>query len=175
VTPRDEHVFPYYRSPQEIRDESFTRRLRGFDENEVREYLSLLADQVQSLELERAEMIAELEHLRGGDQGPREHSATSPSRATAPAPEGGQAATVLSHAQDVADQLLDAASRQSREIVAAAQAQGQEVIRQARARTFDRMQALYDELDGDFRRLGDAMRLYGGSDDHPPVPPRRDL
>lgn len=156
VTSHDEHVFPYYRSPQDIRDESFTHRMRGFDENEVREYLCLIADQIESLERERAEMIAELEAPRHADDRPTDNGGITPN--PGPQAEGGQAAAVLSHAQKVADQLLDAATHRAQEIIAAAQTQGHQVVRQARIRTLDQMQTLYDELDGDFRRLGETMR-----------------
>jgi cell division septum initiation protein DivIVA len=90
------------------------------------------------------------------------------------APDGAQAAAVLSHAQEVADQLLDAASRRAQEIIADAQRQGHEVVRQARIMTQDRMQSLYDELDGEFHRMGEAMRP-STPDPLPPAPPRYDI
>jgi DivIVA domain-containing protein len=160
VTSEDEHVYPYYRSPEDIRNEPFTHRMRGLDESEVRAYLDLLADQMAAVEWERSEMAAELERLRAREEQPSEHPQTTPSPAPGSAPGAvqPQAAAVLSHAQEVAEQLLDDASRRAQEIIAAAQRQGHEVVRRARIRTQDRMQSLYDELDGEFYRLGEATR-----------------
>ena len=56
-------VFPYYRSPQSIRNEVFSQRLRGLDADEVDEYLNLLADQVETTERERSELLAEVARL----------------------------------------------------------------------------------------------------------------
>jgi cell division initiation protein len=174
VISQDEHVFPYYRSPQQVRNESFTHRMRGLDENEVREYLDLLADQIEAVEWERTEMVRELERLRAGDQHLNEQPHVTPSPMPEAAPDGAQAAAVLSQAQEVADQLLDAASRRAQEIIADAQRQGHEVVRQARVMTQDRMQSLYDELDGEFYRMGEAMRP-STPDPLPPAPPRYDI
>lgn len=174
MTSQNEHAFPYHRSPRDIRDESFTHRMRGLDESEVREYLDLLADQIEALEWEHNATIAELERLRARDEQLKEHPRTTPSPVPETAPEGVQAAAVLSHAQDVADQLLDAASRRAQEIIAAAQTQLHETVRLARIRTQDRMQSLYEELDGEFHRLGEAMRL-SGPDGPPPAPPSHDV
>jgi DivIVA domain-containing protein len=156
----DEHVTLYYRSPGDIRNESFPHRIRGLDEDEVREYLDLLADQMEAYERERREMAAELERLRAGVAEHLEHPPMPPSPVAASAPDGvpPEAATVLRRAQEVADQLLDDASRRAQEIIEAAQRQGHEVVRQARITTLDRMQSLYDELDGEFRRMSETIR-----------------
>lgn len=173
VTTHDEHVFPYYRSPQAIRNETFTHRMRGLDESEVREYLDLLAAQVESVEWERAEMVAEIERLRARNQQLTQQSPINqaPPPPPANAPGGPQAAAVLGRAQEVADQLVQDARRRAQEIVAAAQRQGREVVQQARVRTQDRMQALYDELDEDFHRLSERLRPPDGL---PPGPRRYD-
>jgi len=156
----DEHVSLYYRSPRDIRNESFPHRIRGLDEDEVREFLDLLADQMEAFERERREMAAELERLRAGGAERSEHSPMSPGAVPGSGADGvpPEAAALLRRAQEVADQLLDDANRRAQEIVAAAQRQGQEVVRQARVTTLDRMQALYDELDGQFQRMGESIR-----------------
>jgi len=156
----DEHVSLYYRSPRDIRSESFPHRIRGLDEDEVREYLDLLADQMEAFERERREMAAELERLRAGVAQHLEQLPVTPSPVAVSAPDGvpAEAAAVLRRAQEVADQLLDDASHRAQEIIAAAQREGHEVVRQARITTLDRMQSLYDELDGEFQRMGEAIR-----------------
>lgn len=172
----DEHVFPYYRSPKAIRNETFTHRMRGLDEAEVREYLDLLAAQVEATEWERSEMVAELERLRARNQ----HMSQNPqARQSAPppaqsGPDGARAAAVLSRAQEVADQLIQDANRRAQQIVAAAQRQGQEAVQRARVRTEDRMQSLYEELDAEFRRLSAGPRSPG-SPGQPPSRSRYDI
>ena len=53
MTSDDDQVFLYYRSPEAIRNETFARRRRGLDPDEVNEYLGLLADQVETFNRER--------------------------------------------------------------------------------------------------------------------------
>lgn len=173
MTSQDEHVFPYYQSPQDIRDESFSHRIRGLDEKEVREYLDLLADQVAALEWERTEMIAELGWLRTREEQRKEPTQITMSSEPDKAPEAVRAAAVLSRAQEVADQLIDTASHQAQQIIAAAQTQGREAVRRARLRTHEQMQSMYEELDGEFHRLGEVIRP-SGRDKLPPTPPRYD-
>lgn len=176
MTSEDEHVSLYYRSPEDIRHESFTHRIRGLDESEVREYLDLLADQVEAFVRERTEMVAEVERLRARDEQVKERPQNTPSPVSESTPEGGnaQVAAVLSQAQDVADQLLADASRQAQEIVETAQRQGREVVRRARLRTRDQMQSLYDELDAEFHHIGEALRP-SGQDRLPAGPARQDI
>ena len=64
--PRSEpaQVFPYYRSPQPIRNEVFSRRLSGPDPDTVDEYLNLPADLAKTTEPQRTHVRSELEHLQ---------------------------------------------------------------------------------------------------------------
>lgn len=64
MTNSDHGISLYYRTPSSIRDETFQRRMRGLDADEVYEYLDLLADQVQAMEAERSEARAENERLQ---------------------------------------------------------------------------------------------------------------
>ena len=68
MTSNEDQGFPYYRSPESIRNEAFSRRMRGLDENEVREYLDLLADQVQAADHERREFRGDNERLQSENQ-----------------------------------------------------------------------------------------------------------
>ena len=166
MTSEEEHVYPFYRSPRDIRNESFTHRRRGLDEKEVREFLDIIADQVEAIEWERTAMVAELEQLKAQHQ-------VTPGSVSESVPEQVQATELLRRAQEVADQLLDAARHEAEEIVAGAQRQGHEVVRQARVKTHERMQSLYEELDRDFRRIGEAVPR-SAPDRLPPAPPRND-
>ena len=120
-------VFPYYRSPQSIRNEVFSQRLRGLDADEVDEYLNLLADQVETTERERTELLAEVERLQaevarlGGRVDLAGSGETSPR----------EASVVLSQAQQVADQLVEEAVARAQEIIAEAHVQQREILQAA--------------------------------------------
>jgi cell division initiation protein len=121
-----EHAFPYYRTPDEIREQEFAHRMRGLDEFEVREFLDLLADQVRASESEGAEYRAEIERLRGEvkrlqDQGPqRDSDEINP-----------QAVMLFSQAQQVADQLVEEAVRHARDMMTSARNQQREILQRA--------------------------------------------
>lgn len=143
MTTQDEQVFPYYRSPGAIRDQQFAHRVRGLDEEEVYEYLDLLADQVQATELERAETRAELQRLRAENERLRmdnERLRADNERLRAqPAepmevhrPANQDAVTLFSQAQQVADQVVEEAVRHARDLLAAARAEQRQILQQAR-------------------------------------------
>ena len=118
-------VFPYYRSPHSIRNEVFSQRLRGLDADEVDEYLNLLADQVETTERERSELLAEIERLKAEparSEGPRTPSVGADSR---------EASMVLHQAQQVADQLVEEAVARAQEIIAQAHVQQREILQAA--------------------------------------------
>lgn len=123
---QEEHVFPYYRSPSAIRGQVFTHRVRGLDEAEVREYLDLLADQVQAADHERAEVRAENERLRAENARLRGDAPGNGSDDISP-----QAVALFSQAQQVADQLVEEAVRHARDLMTAARAQQREILQQA--------------------------------------------
>jgi cell division initiation protein len=126
VTQQPQHDFPYYRSPAAIRGEDFSHRVRGLDEDEVREYLDLLADQVEASERERTTLHAEVERLRGELQSLR---ASRPD----PAPDeiSPQAVILFSQAQQVADQLVEEAVLHARDLMTSARHQQREIMEQA--------------------------------------------
>lgn len=119
-------VFPYYRSPSSIRDEVFTQRLRGLDQDEVNEYLNLLADQVEACERERTELFEEIYRLRGEVARLRGSDPAPGTDESAP-----QAAVVLSQAQQVADQLVEEAVSRTRELIASAHEQQRQILEAA--------------------------------------------
>ncbi len=117
--------FPYYRSPSAIRNEEFTHRMRGLDEDEVREYLSLLADQVQAGDHERAAQRSEIERLRDEVHRLREESEDT-SADISP-----QAVALFSQAQQVADQLVEEAVRHARDLMTSARNQQRDILQRA--------------------------------------------
>ena len=117
-------AFPYYRSPSAIRDEPFSHRMRGVDESEVREFLDLLADQVQACDVERTQLRDDNERLN------REVDSL---RAQQPV-EGEinpQAVILFSQAQQVADQLVEEAVIHARDLMTSARNQQREILEEA--------------------------------------------
>lgn len=127
MTQQPEHDFPYYRSPAAIRGESFSHRMRGLDEDEVREYLHLLADQIEASERERSTLHAEIERLRGEVEGLHDARPESAQDEINP-----QAVLLFSQAQQVADQLVEEAVVHARDLMASARHQQREIMEQAR-------------------------------------------
>lgn len=123
---QEQHVYPYYRSASSIRNEAFSHRMRGFDEAEVREYLDMLADQVQAADAERAELRADNERLR--IELDRIQSGESKPDADDLSP---QAVALFSQAQLVADQLVEEAVRHARELMTSARQQQREILQKA--------------------------------------------
>jgi DivIVA domain-containing protein len=172
MTSNDDHQdFPYYRSPSSIRDETFTRRMRGLDADEVYEYLDLLADQVQAAELERREyraenqrLQAELERVRGElaefeQQGDRVNE---------------QVVKMFAKAQLVAEEMVDDVSRDARERLGQARAHERQIVEQAVNAAGDQvrsyaeaaqaqMQSIMSSFASQVEQLGDASRVTGSS------------
>ena len=85
-----------YQSPASIRSEVFSHRMRGLDEDEIREYLGELADQVEAMDAEIKDLRNQNRDLR--DEMERASTEISP-----------QAVALFSQAQEVADQLVEEA------------------------------------------------------------------
>lgn len=109
-----------HESPSDIRREVFGHRMRGLADDEVRDYLDLLADQIQALDDERAARRAEIDDLRRENRELREELA----KAADVCPE---AAALLHEAQQVADQVVEEAVRHARNLIMAAHSQGHSV------------------------------------------------
>jgi cell division initiation protein len=120
-------VFPYYRSPDSIRNEVFSQRLRGLDADEVDEYLNLIADQVETTERERSELFAEIERLKAE----LERSGGRADLVATPVAEPREASMVLHQAQQVAEQLVEEAVARAQEIIAEAHVQQREILQSA--------------------------------------------
>lgn len=120
----------HHRSPAEIRNVQFSHRIRGLDELEVGEYLGLLADQVQAMQQEAIRLREEVARLRGENQQlrPTTLQRATPVDAHDLTP---HAASLLLHAQRVADALVEEAVRRSGEILAAAGAERRAMLRDA--------------------------------------------
>lgn len=119
------HERAAYRSPEAIRSESFSYGVRGLDEEEVRQYLGLLADQVAAADREREELRAEADRLRG------EAARRAGAAGGADAEVNPEAVLLLSQAQEVADQLVEEAVVHARDLMTSARNQQREILEQA--------------------------------------------
>lgn len=128
-----EPAFLYHRTPAAIREVTFAHRLRGLDEDEVYEFLDLLADQVQAADTERAALLAEVERLRAEHAGEAPHQADPQAAGADPEVQEAnpQAVALLSQAQQVADLLVDEAVQHAREVLGAAYSERREILRRA--------------------------------------------
>jgi cell division initiation protein len=119
-----EQVALYHRSPEAIRAETFTHRMRGLDEQEVREYLALIADQVAAAESCRAELAADNERLRAELEEQRDAAQDEGEIST-------RAVLLFSQAQQIADQLVEEAVVHARDLMTSARNQQREILEEA--------------------------------------------
>ena len=103
----------------------FNHRMRGLDEDEVRDYLELLADQVQAADTERARLHSEVERLRADNHRLREATEQSQTDISP------QAVTLFSQAQQVADQLVEEAVVHARDLMMSARSQQRDILQRA--------------------------------------------
>jgi cell division initiation protein len=118
-----------HESPVSIRNEVFSHRMRGLDEDEVRDYLETLADQVEETNELLYARSSELEELRRENEALRaenrrlreatEHASTD----TNP-----RAAELLCRAQQVADQLVNEAVIHARDLLVSARHQQRDML-----------------------------------------------
>ncbi|MEQ4209990.1 DivIVA domain-containing protein [Actinopolymorpha sp. B17G11] len=111
------------KSPRAVRYATFNQRRRGWDQEEVREFLASVADEIQAADNDRAALRAEIDRLRnnppvdsgGGDR-----------------PEiNAHAVALFSQAQQVADRLVAEAVQHARDLMVSARAQQREILQQA--------------------------------------------
>jgi DivIVA domain-containing protein len=114
-----------HESPASIRSEVFAHRMRGLDEAEVREYLDIVADQVEACDAERASQRAEIEQLRSENRRLQEEIEQSSTEISP------QAVALFSQAQQVADQLVEEAVTHARDLMMSARHQQRDIIQRA--------------------------------------------
>jgi len=164
-----------YQTPDAIRDETFQRRMRGLDADEVYEYLDLLADQLQAVEREVVASRTENERLKAELQRVRtelyeyEHVGDRVNE---------QVVQLLSQAQLVAEEMVQDVSRDARERIGQARAHERMIVEQAmdtageQVRSYARtaqaqMQSIMESFATEVDRLGST----DGSGD--PAAPQR--
>jgi cell division initiation protein len=136
-------------TPRDIQKQGFTRRLRGYDEDEVRAFLNLVADELADLQHLYAALQQETQHLRHTVE---EHR---------------QRETILKNtlltAQRVSEEIRETARKQGETVVREAELQADKLVElaQSRARQVERetldLRAMRQELRADIRALIDRL------------------
>jgi DivIVA domain-containing protein len=169
MTNRNQRTSSRHQTPGSIRDVTFQRRLRGLDQDEVYEYLDLLADQVQAAEkeLEEARAANELLHaeLRRVQLELDEYEQVG-DRVNE------QVVRLLSQAQLVAEEMVEDVSRDARERIGQARAHERTIVEEAvnaagqHVRSYalsaqTQMQSIMESFAAEVDRLGNPQ--LGGS------------
>ncbi|MBO0812089.1 MAG: DivIVA domain-containing protein [Microlunatus sp.] len=119
-------------SPRQIRDTQFDRRRRGYDEAQVSQFQAAVADQISRLLQHQASLRAQVDELaRSAEQQELRHQEAEAalnaeiSRLTGAADNGEtkeRAVQLLMQAQNLADQLVNEAVEQTRDMMVATRA-----------------------------------------------------
>lgn len=151
-------------APETIRSKEFSVRMRGFETTEVADYLGDLADLIEDLQSENQRLVATNRDLRA--ELDAYVSGGAPQQAAfgaAPVPEPtpsvgavGQAESILTHAQQMADQLMADAEIEARQRVAdAADVDLVDYVRTYARVTHDQMKGVVEQLSAQLDRLHD--------------------
>jgi cell division initiation protein len=137
-------------SPMEIQRQTFSKRLRGYDPDEVRTYLNLVAEELQQFQREQAALQQEATFLRSIVDEHRQREEILKN-------------TLLT-AQRVSEEIKENARKQSVSTVKEAELQADRLIElaQDRAKTIERetldLRSMRQMLRGDIRALLDRIQ-----------------
>lgn len=136
MTSNQEQAHRRHRTPNAIRNESFPRRFRGLDEDQVYDYLDALADQVHAMTEAHRDVRAENDRLRA--EAERLAAALQQARSELSEAEVGdrvndQIVEMFSQAQLVAEEMVEDVSRESRERLGQAREQERHILEEAMA------------------------------------------
>ena len=127
--------FPHYKSPASIRNESFGRRMRGLDEEQVYQFLDGLADQVQVVDDERRAMRADNERLQAENQRLQADLQRVRTELSEFSEAGDrvndQVVELFSQAQLVAEEMVEDVSRDARQRLGQARTQERQILEEA--------------------------------------------
>ena len=116
--------------PMDIQRQTFARAMRGYDMEEVRTYLSIVAEEVAALQGERDSLAQEVQSLRGIVEEHRQR-------------EGILKNTLLT-AQRLSDEIKENARKQAENVVKEAELQADRLLELAQRRAYDVERAILD-------------------------------
>lgn len=116
--------------PMDVQRQTFARRMRGFDPEEVRTYLTIVAEEVAALQGERDSLSQEVQTLRAmvEDHRQRENILKN---------------TLLT-AQRVSEEIKENARRHAENVVKEAELQADKLLELAQRRAYDVERAILD-------------------------------
>ena len=117
-------------SPMDIQRQTFARRFRGFDHEEVRTYLALVAEEVAALQHERDDLARQLQHMKVLLEEHRERETILKN-------------TLLT-AQKLSEDIRDNARKQSESVVREAELQADRLIELAQSRAHEVERSILD-------------------------------
>jgi cell division initiation protein len=117
-------------SPMDIQRQTFARRLRGLDADEVRTYLALVAEEVAALQHERDDLARQLQHIKELLEEHRERETILKN-------------TLLT-AQKLSEDIRDNARKQSESVVREAELQADRLIELAQSRAHEVERSILD-------------------------------
>jgi DivIVA domain-containing protein len=125
-------------SPEELRRKNFTVRLRGVDQDEVRSFLTGIANQIEEIQAHVATLTSQNQALTQQTQSLTQQTQTlraelEEARADPKEHATDQAVSILNQAQQLADSLIDEAMQSSRDLLLTARSQQRDVMEQAKA------------------------------------------
>jgi cell division initiation protein len=110
-------------SPMDIQRQAFARRFRGLDPDEVRAYLSLIAEEFAAVERERAELDQQVKHMESLLEEHRQRES--------------MLKNTLLTAQKASDEIREAAHRQAEAVVKEAELQADKLLELAQGRAHE--------------------------------------
>lgn len=147
--------------PMDIQRQNFARRMRGFDPEEVRTYLAIVAEEVAALQRERDTLAMEVQSLTGlvEDHRQRENILKN---------------TLLT-AQRMSEEIKDNARRHAENVVKEAELQADKLLELAQRRAYDVEKAILDlrsyqsslrtDIRGFITRVGQLLDLQEEAED----------
>ena len=117
-------------SPMDIQRQTFGRRFRGLDPEEVRTYLALVAEEVAALQHERDDLARQLQHIKVLLEEHRERETILKN-------------TLLT-AQKLSEDIRDNARKQSESVVREAELQADRLIELAQSRAHEVERSILD-------------------------------
>lgn len=148
-------------SPMEIQRQTFSKRLRGYDPDEVRTYLNLVAEELQQLQREHAALQQEVQFLRSIVDEHRERENILKN-------------TLLT-AQRLSEELKETARKQGEATVKEAELQADKLVElaQSRAKSIERetidLRAMRQTLRSDIRALVERIEHILGAQEEAEV------